>query len=112
VKSNEKKGGEFFIWNKKTSTIRSFANSGFALAVNGNDIIIKPYTDEPANVFEYVKETYQLRNPKLNKCIQAENKEEGKMTAATCNYNNPFQKFYPFYTYQVTGSYHHRLQNE
>ena len=66
---NEQKGGEFFIWNKKTSSIRSFANSGYTLSAMGDNIVLKPYKDEQTNMWEYVKETYQLRNAKLNKCI-------------------------------------------
>ena len=58
MKSNEKKGGEFFIWNKKTSSIRAFANSGFTLSARGNDMVVKPFTEENENLWEYVKETY------------------------------------------------------
>ena len=59
LKANEKKGGEFFLWNKESLTIRTFANSSYALTFDAKQgVVIKPYEDEDANQLEYIKATY------------------------------------------------------
>lgn len=100
------------MWNGKSETIRCFANSGFALGADKSDAaIIKPFKNaDTSNQIEYIKETYQLKNHKTKKCLAVQPNESLKWGA--CKLNDDNQQFYPFYTYQVQGSYWHRLENE
>ena len=107
VDKNEKKGGQYWIYNKKTNTIRTFANSDLCLTFDSKDgAIIKAYEDKDQNEVEYVKSTGQLRNSaNKDQCLEVvKNDDEGAMKVGKCNSNNAAQKFYPFYTYQVPGN--------
>ena len=46
VEANERKAGQYFLWNEKSLTIRAYSNSGWTLAFEGGSLQLRPYADE------------------------------------------------------------------
>jgi hypothetical protein len=107
------KGGEYFLWNNNSETIRAFSNSSFTLSADDKkNAIIEPFkNDIKNNQIEYLKETSQVKNFKNNLCLTAQ--KDDSLDFAACKKDDIDQQFYPLYTYQVQGSVHwHSLENE